>query len=522
MKNHLVLVDSIKEPIRPSPGFRKKLLSDYKLDIMGLCGFGCSYCSSNDGNYLRINREPFAERTGRQLGVRLLPSEDPALTFLWPDVLERMNEQLSRKRPGWGTGETLVFSMLTDAFSPIPLSDGTTEAALRLMLKRTAFRIRVLTKNAAVGSDKWIRFFQAHPGRFVVGLSCGTMDDSWARKVEKGTSPPTKRLSALRRLQDAGVPTYGMLCPVFPDVLGARGLEQLIDEIRPERVEHVWAEPYNDRNNWDEVRAGYPLGSGGYEWMTRAFGDRDGSAWSAYATELYVRLRDKAACDGWLQKLRYLMYELDVTKNDAGSFEGLAGVLLQSKPDESGRSKNPHFAKVQSEQPIAQGFAKQKKAPALVHDLDAAAMGAAAATVAKAADTTRVIGCRAHPSFEISTGTAHAQSLYCARFDGAVVYARQFAASVVYATPWIPGSGWTLNRRGHGWTLDSSNDVILHKTDAMSCTLSTLGAGPSLVGLKQLASQFLPTSAQLVQGKLRLPCCALRCVRSTGPTPQQG
>ena len=41
MKNLVVLTPSIKEPIRPSPGFEKKSLSEAKLDIIGLCGFGC-------------------------------------------------------------------------------------------------------------------------------------------------------------------------------------------------------------------------------------------------------------------------------------------------------------------------------------------------------------------------------------------------------------------------------------------------------------------------------------------------
>ena len=61
MKNIVVSVPTISQPIRPSPGFAKKELSTYKLDIMALCGFGCSYCSSNSGNYLRIHRERFPD-----------------------------------------------------------------------------------------------------------------------------------------------------------------------------------------------------------------------------------------------------------------------------------------------------------------------------------------------------------------------------------------------------------------------------------------------------------------------------
>src|SRR6266404_252564 len=90
----VVEVPSIKEPIQPSPGFAKKALSEYKLDACGKCGFSCSYCSSNAGNYLRINREPFARLTEAQLGERILPTEGQPLMFVWPDFEQRLQEQL--------------------------------------------------------------------------------------------------------------------------------------------------------------------------------------------------------------------------------------------------------------------------------------------------------------------------------------------------------------------------------------------------------------------------------------------
>ncbi|HUF79173.1 MAG TPA: hypothetical protein VMR44_09685, partial [Thermoanaerobaculia bacterium] len=114
MKNQVVFLPSVKDPVKSSPGFAKKNLSTYKLDIMALCGFGCRYCSSNAGNYLRINRRPFADETVRQLGERLLPAAEPSLTFEWPDIIQNLERQLDRHPRAWGRGETLVFSMLTD------------------------------------------------------------------------------------------------------------------------------------------------------------------------------------------------------------------------------------------------------------------------------------------------------------------------------------------------------------------------------------------------------------------------
>jgi hypothetical protein len=40
MKNKIVVVPAIAKPIAESPGFAKKQLSEFKLDILALCGYG--------------------------------------------------------------------------------------------------------------------------------------------------------------------------------------------------------------------------------------------------------------------------------------------------------------------------------------------------------------------------------------------------------------------------------------------------------------------------------------------------
>ncbi len=201
-----------------------------------------------------------------------------------------------------------------------------------------------LPKNAVVGSEKWLRFFSEHRDRFVVGLSIGTLNDEWARCVEMGTSSPTARIEALHRLQDAGVPTYGMLCPVFPDVLLEDRLDELINQIQPDVVEDVWSEPFNDRMNWEVVRDGCVPDAAGRVWLENVYGEKRWDLWSQYATDLFLALHDRAKREQWLWKLRYLLYEDHITEADANRIGDKAGIMLQSKPDEKGRSRNPHIA----------------------------------------------------------------------------------------------------------------------------------------------------------------------------------
>lgn len=339
MKPIIVDVPSIKDPIKVSPGFAKKDLATHKLDIMGWCGASCLYCSSPSGNYLRINRERFADLTEQQTGQRLYPGVDPALTLRWQDFEERLDAQLATRPEGrgfagdkWGYGKVLMFSQLTDAFSPWAVKSGLTRRTLDKVLARTAFRIRVLTKFDYVGRPEWIDLFKAHPGRFVVGLSIGTLDDAWARKVELGTSSPSARLRALHRLQDAGVPTFGMLCPIFPDALAGNGVERLVEAIRPERCETVWSEPYNDRANWRSVAAGYEEGSRERAELERLFFGPDARQhWSNYAVSLYYRVH--GALGGEASKHRYLLYQDGLSPLSREAIHGNPGVLFQS--DES-------------------------------------------------------------------------------------------------------------------------------------------------------------------------------------------
>lgn len=371
MKSTVVTVPGVKAPIAPSPGFAKKELADFHLELGALCAYGCSYCSSNVGNFYRINRSRFLEaiedQTGKKIaaidvfvekkkqsgrGVErvLTYKRDPSLHIRFGNAIEQLEAQLEGKPSSFGAGKTLVFSMLTDSFAPVVVASGATEDALRILLDRTSFRIRVLTKSAIVGNEKWVRFFADNRERFVVGLSIGNTDPNWARAVEIGTSKPRARVLAHRALQDAGVPVFAMLCPVFPHMLGGNLLLDLLDSLRPNQCERIWAEPYNDRQNAASVREGYPEGSRWYDWMTKTFGigtlKRSRETWSHYASLLYLRLRDQLETygeRGIVDRLRYLLYEDSIVQEHAKRFAGMHGLLLQGQKGEDGESKDPEF-----------------------------------------------------------------------------------------------------------------------------------------------------------------------------------
>lgn len=349
MSPRVVNVPSTETLIKTSPGFKKKELSDYKIDLMALCGFGCRYCSSNRGNYLRINWKhgaKFKSLAEKQLGRKVDKKEFPNLTFEFPDVLPKLEEELKKKPAQFGKGKEIVFVQLTEGFSPNLVENGTTRKALDLLLEHTAFRIRVLTKNAVVGEFEWIDYFLEHHDRFTVGLSVGSLDDRWSKKMEIRTSQPSKRFTALSNLQGAGVSTFGMLCPVFPDVVKNNQVEELIERINPTKNEFVWAEPYNDRDNWRVVRDSFDKNSKTYTWFNHVYKDHKKEAWSEYAMELYQALIAHANSNGWTDKLKYLLYESNLTDDHAKEMCDAPGILFQSI-NKKGISSHPVIAATQ-------------------------------------------------------------------------------------------------------------------------------------------------------------------------------
>lgn len=337
----------LQNPMTPCPGFAKKRLADWKIDLLFLCFFGCTYCSSNFGNNMRCRGGRVAASLEIDAKIEFAKT---CIAFDKIDFLNQLRRQLDRLPRDFGTGETIIVSMLTDPFSPPVRESGFTREVLELLLNRTAFRIRILTK-WAVGLDRnWLDYLAAHRDRFVVGMSCGSLDDSFSRAVELYTSKPSSRVRAFEALRERGILVYAMFCPILPGAHEPAELDRVVDAFNPAHplVETVWAEPFNDRRTANAVLSG--LRDAGHPW-SEPFADIFGSdspktAWSRYATDLLLALRADALAGGWLHKLHFLLYEAAITAADAARIGNLDGILLQSVTKD-GRSKNPHFREMQ-------------------------------------------------------------------------------------------------------------------------------------------------------------------------------
>src|SRR5260370_40601363 len=96
------------------------------------------------------------------------------------------------------------------------------------VLERAGHPVGIVTKSALVARDADILARMAKRNLAKVAISVTTLDPTLARTMEPRASTPARRLEALRRLSDAGIPTTAMVAPVIP-ALNDSEIERILD-----------------------------------------------------------------------------------------------------------------------------------------------------------------------------------------------------------------------------------------------------------------------------------------------------
>lgn len=161
------------------------------------CEHGCIYC------YARPSHTYLGHSAGLDFETKIYAKPNAAA------LLERELSQ-SRYQPG-----TIALGSNTDPYQPIERERGITRQILGV-LARTRHPVGIVTKSALVERDIDILAPMAHAGLVKVALSVTTLDRRLARAMEPRASTPDKRLAAMRRLADAGIPVAVMVAPVIP------------------------------------------------------------------------------------------------------------------------------------------------------------------------------------------------------------------------------------------------------------------------------------------------------------------
>lgn len=174
------------------------------------CGHGCAYCYA----VFMQRYRPRSEGWGEYVDVKVNA----------PEVLER---DIGRLKPG--EKGAVLLSSVCDPYQPVEAEYGLTKRILAILLEH-GFPVSILTKSSLVTRDIDILkgFREIEAGLTITGLS-----EPDRRLLEPRAGPHRERISALKKLREAGISTYAFIGPVLPGMAGLgrvfQDLEGLVD-----------------------------------------------------------------------------------------------------------------------------------------------------------------------------------------------------------------------------------------------------------------------------------------------------
>jgi DNA repair photolyase len=128
------------------------------------------------------------------------------------NAAEKLREELAK--PGYKC-EPLTIGVNTDAYQPIERQQRITRSILEVV-HETNHPVSLITKSALIERDLDLLAPMAKKHLVSVTLSITTLDHEISRRMEPRTSAPARRLEAIRRLTEAGIPVNVNVAPVIP------------------------------------------------------------------------------------------------------------------------------------------------------------------------------------------------------------------------------------------------------------------------------------------------------------------
>ena len=155
------------------------------------CSHGCIYCDSRSKCY-------HMEHDFEDIEIK-------------ENAIELLENALSRKRKKCmlGTGS------MTDPYIPLETKFGNVRKALALA-NQYGFGFTLITKSDRVLRDLDLLKAINDKTKCVVQMTLTTYDEDLCKKIEPNVSTTKERFEALKKLNEAGIPTVVWLCPVLP------------------------------------------------------------------------------------------------------------------------------------------------------------------------------------------------------------------------------------------------------------------------------------------------------------------
>ena len=158
-----------------------------------------------------VSHNCFARPTHAYLGLSPGLDFETRLTSK-VNAAEKLREELAK--PGYKC-EPLTVGVNTDAYQPIERQKKITRSIIEVAFE-TNHPLSFITKSALIERDLDLLAPMAKKNLISVTLSITTLDHEISRRMEPRTSAPARRLEAVRRLTEAGIPVNVNVAPVIP------------------------------------------------------------------------------------------------------------------------------------------------------------------------------------------------------------------------------------------------------------------------------------------------------------------
>jgi DNA repair photolyase len=196
---------------------------DYCLNPYTGCLHSCQYCYAT-----------FMRRFTGHL-------RDPWGTFADPktNFAAVLAKELPR-RPGG----SVWISSVCDPYQQLEAKYKLTRSAIQLLSQYPDFKLSILTKSVMVLRD--LDILEPIRDRVEVGFSASTFEERAQRIFEPHAAPIARRISAVKQLNDAGIPIWFFVAPMLPFVTEIQ-LEDGLNRLRDAGVKHLESDRYNAR-----------------------------------------------------------------------------------------------------------------------------------------------------------------------------------------------------------------------------------------------------------------------------------
>ncbi|GFE76459.1 PA0069 family radical SAM protein [Novosphingobium sp. TCA1] len=182
--------------------------------------------------------------------------------FAKPDAARLLRETLAK--PSY-RASTIAMGTNTDPYQPIEGRYRITRSILQVCLE-TRHPVTITTKSDRVLRDIDLISELARNNLVAVAISVTSMDPKLSRLLEPRAAAPAKRIAALGRLAQAGVPAHVSIAPVIPSITDAY-LEEILAAAQAEGI---------DRATWIMIRLPHEVAPLFREWLETHFPDRAG------------------------------------------------------------------------------------------------------------------------------------------------------------------------------------------------------------------------------------------------------